>query len=656
MESSDGISMAKLYHSHPHILTSILYECSPTTFDALRYTCKAIYSMSLDPGLLKHHLLTIVDSQRDILAAHTWGWRWNWLRPSDLSGASWRLGDYRKAVFTFAHDDTDPLSDDTTTISLGTVCGSTFAVVRADRQCTRIHSYYFDSTGTRTASQLHGPEGLAFTHGFDDNGTYTGSACVTRSVDGRKGRIAYYIEDLAAFDVSINECAYKRRPADSRMRTHGLGQQYATPNIEKFAATLLRVKFRGRDVAEAALAENMGEVDIACNLVWGPRRGAWWDIPAVGQDSQPSVVLPEHSEETMKVMVGRRGECVAQGYAAGLDDERSPEGGSERVRRWKILEPRRDEQDVSRLGMWKEINVEFACGGDGGETPAATLTVEGLVAKTLVHRPQNQTFLLSRAVATNPADWIRIQIDLVLPPTTHSEKRGKLKLASPAPAAFFRRLGMLDPEIPWPDPGIANPTWDASGTTLWTGEHVRVGCMVSMDLMDAEVMMRVVGWTDDGAVWVWDVNEWDILECARGAPVAEAGVPVVKSPVGRAEVAGKKLGYVPDVRAVAVTGDRLVQRVFLFTYGPERRVHRGGTVDGDSEGIDAGIAALRRDDVPRAVEEVDAQGGPDVKVEEREDEEEDIDRWRMVIYSFGEQKGKSGGFSLDSSGGTTCEW
>src|SRR5438552_19172977 len=56
-------SLVSLYYSAPHILTEILYQCTPTSFDALRYTCKAIYSLTLDADLLRHQLLRLIETR-----------------------------------------------------------------------------------------------------------------------------------------------------------------------------------------------------------------------------------------------------------------------------------------------------------------------------------------------------------------------------------------------------------------------------------------------------------------------------------------------------------------------------------------------------------------------------------------------------------------
>ncbi|KAJ6259704.1 hypothetical protein Dda_5342 [Drechslerella dactyloides] len=721
--AAPAFSLADLYLSHPHVLTAILYACSPTTFDALRYTCKAIYSMSLDPVLLEHHLTTIVDRQRTIIATHPGAkpmptidskydtlrnasgnlWRLRGLLLQELlcMKSSWRVGDSRKTVlalddpdddtgFSFGDDDDDPLFDGTMHIAIGPVRGETLALSWSDKHCVRLHTYRFAPSHSRSLYHIADTDRLVITHQFNSS-TYLNSAYRTPGIGKHPHCLLFKAtaDSPTPLSIYISEGQYKRHPGLTDKEYSYHQPWYGWRGDEKeLTTTLLRVKFHGRYFHEVAQPHMNSDIDLAYELHWTEKRK--WRMPAVNLQNAPNTVLSDHAEETMQLLLRKDGRCMGRGYAVGLDDEPTvgaDGGASERNRKWKVLEPRRLEQDISRMGgLWRDMHVVFS--RDQG-----TAEVKGVIARSLVFRPPAQRFLLTRPSST-AKDWIHVEMSLVLPPTTHGEKRGKLVLATPAPAAYFRKLGLRDPEIPWKDPGMINYDWEPRKTSDTTGEepatldfngattgtqpmYIRTGCMLHQNMVDAEVLLRVVGYTDDSAVWVWDVTEKDILDC--GELVGNDG-PAKESPVARMEVVGKKLGYVEGVRGIAVTGDRLVERVFLFTWGKEGRVHRGGKMADDGEGIDAGIAELRREDLVRQLQQARQRNdrsryiyyGPggsgytdeanDVELKEEEEEEEGVDgekekdQWRIVTYSFGDQKGGTGGFTMDSSGALEERW
>ncbi|KAK6344258.1 hypothetical protein TWF696_007900 [Orbilia brochopaga] len=722
--------LADLYLSHPHILTSILYACSPTTFDALRYTCKAIYSMSLDPALLQHHLTTIVDRQREVLATHPYDlwnkpaptidskydtihkassnlWRLRGLLLQELlrMKSSWRIGESRKTVLTldnyddesdhdFVSDEDDLRFNGTVHVAIGPVRGDTLAISWSDKRRTRLHTYRFSTARSHGVRPIAGPEHLDISHSFDDKGNYLHSTFTTNGT-GRYSHVLLFNdrEPPNPLSISISEGQFKRHPAligeEHRSYYTWHGYRGFMPDKKEVTTTLLRVKFHGRYANEPAFADTSGDVDLAYELQWIEKRK--WRVPALNLRDSPNTVLPDHGEEPMHFTLQKDGRCLGTGYAIGMDDQ-PVTGDGKKKRVWKITEPRRLDQDVSRMGVWRDMRVVFS-------QDKATLKVKGVVARNLVFRPPTQRFLLTKpSSATKPEDWIRVVISLVLPPTTHGEKRGKLTLATPAPAAYFRKLGLRDPEIPWRDPGMLNYEWEpqitsqamrsevaARAAMVVAGRstdgqpsgpqpmYIRTGCMLHEDMVDAEVLLRVVGYTDDSAVWVWEVTERDVLDCGEQAgTAASANV----SPVGRIEVAGRKLGYVEGVRGMATTGDRLVERVILFTWGKEGRVHRGGKMADDGQGIDAGIAELRREDLVRRIEQArekkeiyrerpdDAEGSSlleeEVEVVETEEEKDEgsdeKNRWRIVTYSFGDQPGTNGGFTMNSSGALEEQW
>ncbi|KAK6541860.1 hypothetical protein TWF694_007639 [Orbilia ellipsospora] len=716
-------SISDFYLTHPHILTTILWHCSPTTFDAFRYTCKSIYSMSLDPVLLEHHLQTILDRQQKILAdqppatytyiyfgsaptfdskldtlknasGNLWRLRGLLLEEFLRMRSSWRIGDYKKTVVELNVVDPElkyrsgPHFDGTMEISFGTVRGDTFLLMWGNKQTTRLRTYQFTASNKMAVRKMIGPDKLHIEHIYTgpkvDN--YYCSKYTTQGIGRFIPQMLLNIDD-GQFDVSINEGGYKRNP--SLDKEHGashnhwyrwVGYQH---DPKEPRLSLLRVKFHGRYQSEEP--EQISEVDLAYEASWMEKNK--WKAPAIGLSNAPNLILPEHSERNMKISLGRDGKCTGKGHAVGIND-----GWVGYT--WKIIEPRRLEADISRMGVWKSIYVEF-------EKTEAVVAVTGNISKNLINPEPGKRFLLTNSKDKKPADWIDIRIKLVLPPSNGSQSHGKIVLACPAPAAYFRRLGMRDPEIPWADPGFKDSGWGVSvsrnarpapnptnGYTHLAAmlgrpnldppvpvpeddrpEFIRTGVKLHQDVVDAEVVTRIVGWSDDGAVWVWDISEKDILNCAEGA---RPSGDLSKSPSGESEVAGKKLGYIKDVKGIAVTGDRLVERIFLFTYGEEQRVHIGGTLLDDGEDIDSGIANLRKNDlvnttttvglkeeIPTSETETDAaDNNPKVIVEDTEVEEEEVaeKRWRLITYSFGDQKGNTGGFYIDSAGDIEQRW
>ncbi|KAF3907833.1 hypothetical protein AA313_de0206771 [Arthrobotrys entomopaga] len=705
-------SITDLYLTHPHILTSILSYCSPTTFDAFRYTCKAIYSMSLDPVLLEHHLQTILDRQQKILAdqppatytyiycgatptfdskldtlknasGNLWRLRGLLLEEFLRMRSSWRMGDYKKTVIEF-----DTLDDEmefgssapfdgTMEVAFGTVRGDTFALTWGDKYTTKLKTYQFTNTNKMPVRKMIGPEKLSIVHMYtgDKNENYHCSKYSTKGVGGVLRQLIFYT-DNGRFDVAITEGGYKRNPSldneygvsqNHWFRWVGYNQDPKEPRL-----SLLRVKFPGRYLNE--LPEQVGGVDLAYEVNWTEKNK--WKVPPIGLSNAPNLILHEHSELNMKISLGRDGKCTGKGHAVGVDNDCVDY-------KWKVQEPRRLEADVSRMGVWKSIYVEF-------EKTEGEVAITGNISKNLINPEPGKRFLLTNSKERKPMDWIDIRIKLALPPCDGSQSHGKIILACPAPAAYFRRLGMRDPEIPWADPGFRDSGWgvtisrnarsphpDEARIATMLGqpvpappvppteeeerpEFIRTGVRLHQDVVDAEIVTRIVGWSDDGAVWVWDISEKDILNCGEGAK--PSGDPS-KSPFGESEVAGRKLGYVKDVKGIAVTGDRLVERIFLFTYGEEQRVHIGGTLLDDGEDIDSGIAALRkndllkRPDVGKPEEELPSyETSADATEHTEEDEEVTEKRWRLITYSFGDRKGNTGGFRIDSAGDIEQRW
>ncbi|KAF3922771.1 hypothetical protein ABW21_db0209568 [Orbilia brochopaga] len=717
--SVPAFSLADLYLSHPHILTAILYNCSPTTFDALRYTCKAIYSMSLDPILLEHQLTAIIDRQREVLTTHpyeAWNkpaptidskydniqkasgnlWRLRGLLLQELlrMRSSWRVGDNRKTVLTLDNyddemsyafvDGDDPIFDGTVQVAIGPVRGDTFALSWSDKRQTRLHTYRFSTARNQGIRKISGPEGVYISHTFNPSGDYLQSTLTTRGTTKHSETLVFNAhEPKNPLNVSITEGQLKRHPTLMNAETRSFyawhGSRGFMPDEKEVTATVLRVKFYGRYDNEAANVEKNGDVDLAYELKLLEKRK--WTVPAVSLLNAPNLMLPDHGDETMELSLRKDGRCFGKGYAVGIDSN------SALKHVWKIMEPRRLDQDVSRMGLWRDMRVVYS-------RDKATVKLKGVIARSLVFRPEGKQVLLTKpGSATKPEDWIRVTISLVLPPTAHGEKRGKIILAAPGPAAYFRKLALRDPEIPWRDPGMLNYDWkppiktrdgsaetaaaDATSMIRWQpGDqpmYIRTGCMLHEDMVDAEVLLRVVGYTDDSAVWVWEVTEKDVLDC--GESVDAAGAEKV-SPKGRMDVVGRKLGYVDGVRGMATTGDRLVERVFLFTWGKEGRVHRGGKMADDGQGIDAGIAELRREDLVRRIEKArqkrnryregydDAEGsstpeetaGETAGKDEEQEDSNEKDRWRIVTYSFGDQQGTTGGYTMGSTGALEERW
>ncbi|KAF3920439.1 hypothetical protein ABW20_dc0104876 [Dactylellina cionopaga] len=608
--------------------------------------------------------------------------------------SSWRVGEFKKTVIEFDVTDDDelefsdgPFFDGTIQVSLGAVRGDTFALVWGDTKKTRLKTFQFTNSAKYGIRKIEDLQTLNITHNFSKGGgQYGGSIYTTKGVGLKPPKLRFKVND-GNFDVSISEGGYKRHPAlaDSRYSdTYGSWHRWNMPDKKELTLSLLRVKLRGKYQYE--LDEDIADFNLAYELNWAERKT--WKLPSIDLRDSPNVLLPEHSEEEMKVSLGRKGKCTAKGYAIGLDDEQDSW-------RWNIQQPRRLEQDISRMGVWKGIYVEFS---KARQNEDAKLQVTGIISKNLINPEPGKRFLLTNSRVTNPKDWVNIKIKLVLPPTTLDNDHGKITLAAPAPAAYFRHLGMRDPEIPWADPGFKDPNWgiasgDPSGTAVIAAdqqpEFIRTGCLLHQDVVDAEIVTRVVGWGDDGAVWVWDVAEKDILVCAELATPSASGT---QSPMGTTELVGKKLGYVNDVKGIAVTGDRLVQRIFLFTYGNEQRVHKGGTLLDDGEDRDSGISALRREDMVRKIEEArrktmrennedskttrhhqandpyaylyegggdedEDDGRPsDPNITTAEERYEENSKWRMMTYSFGDQMGNAGGFHIDSTGNLESQW
>ncbi|KAF3141713.1 hypothetical protein TWF703_001735 [Orbilia oligospora] len=588
-ESDAGFyPIATLYETHPHILTDIMYYCTPTTFDAFRYTCKAVYSMSLDPDLLEHHLKIIVNRQHELVSipnraprfyydviymdskfdtiqnshGNLWRLRGQVLQEFLRMRSSWRIGDYKKVVVELdVHPEEDnevgnnsgngPWFDGTVQIFSGAVRGDTFAVSWSDTKQTHLHTYLFT-------------------------------------------------------------------------------------NAQKYAND-----------------EDEGPVDLAYELDWDQRRS--WKVPATDLSNAPNVTLPGHCDEAMNLLLGKNGKCESKGYAIGLD--------SRPHQKWKVHEPRRLKEDVSRLGVWRDVSVEFERGLDGKET---ILRVLATISKNLIKPNPQKRFLLTNSKILNPDDWADVQIPLVLPPVTREDRHGRLVLATVAPAAYFRKLGMRDPHIHWADKGFMDYNWDTKKNA--EGEigpeliFIRTGAIINSELVDAEIVTRVVGWTDDGAVWVWDVTEKHILDAGELSMEQDSSQVL--------DVTAKKLGYVKDVKGIFVTGDRLVQRITLVTYGKEQKVHRVGEEHGG--GNDAGISFLRQEDITRKINEAkakkaageqgefqnghgDRDGYGEVSVvpqlEATDDLADDTRRWRMINYCYGYPKGGgSATYRIDHSG------
>ncbi|EPS40641.1 hypothetical protein H072_5434 [Dactylellina haptotyla CBS 200.50] len=734
--------IASLYLSHPHILTNILYSCSPTTFDAFRYTCKSIYSMSLDPGILEHHLQTVLDRQLEIIEKHPLTGYWTNKAPElnnkmetlknargnlfRLRGlfledclrmhSSWRLGDYKKSVVELDLQD-DAVNrkapfgsgerfDGTLQISFGTVRGDTFALLWGDSKRLQIKTYQFPTTNKVAIRKVEGPELMNVTHEFFGKEYIRSSLTTKGSTNGnRPVKMTFKMDDeQGKFDVAIYEGGYKQHPAMAdRLYAASYGNWYrwmgSLPEKKENTLSLLHVNFFGRNATDKD--EDVGDVSLSYELHWVEKKS--WRSPALSLGNAPNLLLSEHSDDDLKVFLGKDGTCKAKGYAVGADDPKDK-------LKWKIKEPRRLEADISRMGVWKTVYLEF---DKGIGVPVIT----GTISKNLVKEELGKRFLLMNSKTANPRDWINFRIKLVLPPTQHGETNGKIVLATPAPAAFFRKMNMRDPEIPWADPGFKEYSWGAplsiSRNATETPkveqgpEYIRTGCKLHEHVVDAEILTRVVGWGEDGAVWVWDVNERNILDCGQlaGAPASGA-----ESPLGEMELPAKKLGYVKDVKGIAVTGDRLVQRVFLITYGKEQRIHLGGTLLDDGLDRDSGIADLRREDLlkkaEKAEERLKAQKGdpkpedsvddwkkytdqfPDqlskklanlspnwrdymfestqyytsgeesASVRSKHEEETDLEekKWRLVTYSFGNQMGTAGGFYIDSKGDLEHRW
>ncbi|KAK6354048.1 hypothetical protein TWF730_008468 [Orbilia blumenaviensis] len=682
--STSYYPVASLYATHPHVLTTIMYYCSPTTFDAFRYTCKAVYSMSLDPDLLEHHLRTIVNRQHEIIAnkpaqypyevqhmdskfdtldnAHGNLWRLRGLILQEFlrMQSSWRIGEYKKVVVEIdVHSGQEekgvkqnftngPNFDGTIQIFSGTVRGDTFAVTWGNTKKTHLHTYHFTNSRKYALAKLDGPQGTDIRHEFSPDGLYWRTTFSSRNVrKSTSSKFALKMDNR--FSIKINEGLYKRDPGgrDENNYYYGL---YLPTVMAELTATFLHVRFdeeyiRGYD------NEN-GPVDLAYELNWDLKRS--WRVPAMSLSNAPNVVLPDHSDETIKLFLGKSGECKTEGYAIGLDDSSH--------REWKVLEPRRLEDDVSRLGVWRDVFVEFERGQGATETK---LAVVATVSKNLVNPDPSKRFLLTNSRAMNPEDWVTVRIPLVLPPLIGEDRHGKLVLATVAPAAYFRTLGMRDPDIPWADKGFMNYKWDSKKDTNSTDSEpllIRTGAMIRRELVDAEIVTRIVGWTDNGAVWIWDVSEKHILDSGQ-SNILQGSQEAVR-------VTGKKLGYVKDVKGIFVTGDRLVQRITLFTHGREQKVHGVGAEETGEN--DSGITSLRQQDIMRKIEQAQAKKGPEYQEQfqnnkddpngDREqaeplqplaedDPEDSLLRWRMINYTFGQPKGGgSVSYRLNDSG------
>ncbi|KAK6510645.1 hypothetical protein TWF506_009748 [Arthrobotrys conoides] len=681
--STNFYPIATLYETHPHVLTDIMYYCTPTTFDAFRYTCKAVYSMSLDPDLLEHHLKTILHRQHELVSrvnrqprffydviymdskfdtlqnAHGNLWRLRGLILQEFlrMQSSWRIGDYKKVVIELdVHREEEneaemssvdgPWFDGTIQIFSGAVRGDTFAVSWGDTKQTHLHTYIFANAKKYALCKIEGPMGTSIQHRFSDENMYQFTTFSTKGVSKRRTqKLTLNINNKLG--LSINEGFYLRDP-NVLDRNHYISEWYGHADTRELSSTFLQVRFDGQYNNED---DKEGPVDLAYELDWGQRRT--WKVPATSLLYAPNVTLPDHSDETMKLFLGKNGKCESKGYAIGLD--------SGPRQRWKILEPRRLKEDVSRLGVWRDVSVEFERGVDENPT---ILKVLATVSKNLIKPNPEKRFLLTNSKILNPDDWANVQIPLVLPPVTREDRHGRLVLATVAPAAYFRRRGMRDPHIPWADKGFMDYNWGAKKNE--EGEagpeplFIRTGAIVNGELLDAEIVARIVGWTDDGAVWVWDVTEKNILD-AGGLAMKEDSKQVL-------EVTAKKLGYVKDVKGIFVMGDRLIQRITLVTYGKEQKIHRIGEQDGG--GNDSGISFLRKEDIMRKINQAKAkkaageqsefQNGHDdgdgeilaMPQAEAEDGTTDSNsRWRMISYSFGQPKGGgSASYRIDSAG------
>ncbi|KAK6529509.1 hypothetical protein TWF281_008680 [Arthrobotrys megalospora] len=682
--AQNEFSLASLYESHPHILTEIMYHCSPTTFDAFRYTCKAVYSMSLDPDLLEYHLKTILDRHHELIThrpsrffydvvymdtkldtlenarGNLWRLRGLILQEFLRMQSSWRVGDYKKVVVELdVHPEEEgkrtkeisghgPYFDGTIHVFFGPVRGSTFAVSWGDRERTRLHTYHFTNSKKYAMRKIDGPRGTRVVHNFSSyDKKYLHTTFETKPV-GRRAPVGLTTRIDDQFNIAITEGSYKRDPT-LQDRNYYISEWYGHADINELNSTFLRVKFH-----EMHSDGEAGAVDLAYELNWERKRS--WKVPAMSMSNAPNVLFTDHSEENMKLLLGKDGKCESEGYAIGMDS--SPR------QKWKVLEPRRLEEDISRLGVWRDVSVEFLRAEDGNET---ILRVLATVSKNLIKPDPEKRFLLTNSKILNPNDWVNAEVSLVLPPVTRGSNHGKLVLATVAPAAYFRRrTGMRDPEIPWADQGFMNYDWntkkDPEGLVGPQPLMIRTGAMIRRELLDAEIVTRIVGWTDDGAVWVWDISEKHILDAGELAMPQESKKAL--------EVAGRKLGYVKDVKGILVTGDRLVQKITLFTYGKEQRVHRVGGQDSGEN--DSGISYLRQEDIMRKIARAkarrdsgqrgsfqsnhDSHDGDGEPAGVRRLEVEDgtvsgTSKWRMIVYSFGEAKGGgSANYRIDPSG------
>lgn len=685
-ESGTNMSIiTSLYETHPHVLTEIMYYCTPTTFDAFRYTCKAVYSMSLDPDLLEHHLKTIVHRQHEIVSnrpprffydviyldtkfdtmknAHGNLWRLRGLILQEFlrMQSSWRVGDYKKVVVELGvHSDEEDgeveaasadgvYFDGTIQLLSGTVRGDTFALSWGDTRKTHLHTYHFTNSRKYSIRKVAGPQGTSIHHQFSpDNNTYQFTTFNTKDVTKHTSQ-ALTLKIRDGFDISINEGFYIRDP-NALDQNYYISEWYGHAETRELTSTFLRAKFHGKYMN---VYDEEGPVDLAYELDWDQRKN--WRVPATGMSNAPNLTLPDHSDETMKLLLGKNGKCESEGYAVGLD--------SGPYWKWKVFEPRRLKEDVSRLGVWRDVSVEFERGEVGKET---ILRVLATVSKNLIKPNPGKRFLLTNSKVLNPGDWVNVQIPLVLPPVTKGDQHGQLVLATVAPAAYFRRRGMRDPHIPWADKGFMDYNWDVKKNT--EGEvgpeplFIRTGAMIHRELVDAEIVARIVGWTNDGAVWVWDVTEKHILDAG------ELGMPEGSKKV--LEVAAKKLGYVKDVKGIFVTGDRIVQRITLITYGQEQKVHRVGVEDSGEN--DSGISFLRQEDIIKKINRAkakkaseqrgeldhdydDRDGDGELAIVPQSDTEDtptgSDSRWRMISYSFGQTKGGgSASYRIDSCG------
>ncbi|KAK6335017.1 hypothetical protein TWF718_010459 [Orbilia javanica] len=678
--------IASLYETHPHVLTDIMYYCTPTTFDALRYTCKAVYSMSLDPDLLEHHLKTIVHRQHEIISgrisrfyfdvihmdskfdtldnSHGNLWRLRGLLLQEFlrMQSSWRIGEYKKVVVeldVFPENENEqeettaldgPWFDGTLQVVPGTVRADTFALLWGDTKQTHLRAYHFTNSKSYGLRKINGPQGTTIRHEFSaEDNAYRSTKFSTKSINKKKPQ-ALTLKIDNEFDISINEGSYVRDP-NARDPNYYISEWYRYVNSREPLSTFLRAKFQGGYTGKY---EEEGPVDLAYELSSSLRKD--WRVPAISISNIPNVMIPDHSGETIKLFLGKNGKCDSKGYAAGLD--------SGPYWKWKVFEPRRLKEDVSRLGIWRDVSIEFERGeGEKG----AVLRLLATISKNLVRPEPKKRFLLANSKIMNPDDWLQIEIPLVLPPVAAGDRRGRLVLATAAPAAYFRRRGMRDPQIPWADEGFLDYNWDSKKNN-WEGGieaeqlFIRTGAMINSELLDAEILTRIVGWTDDGAVWVWDVTEKHILDAG------ELAMPQDSREV--LEVAAKKLGYVKDVKGIFVTGDRLVQRIALFTYGKEQKVHKVG--EEHSEENDSGISFLRQEAIMRKISEAKERKGYEQQGEfgmgDRHQDgdgesatvpqpsaegntEGSSEKWRMITYTFGQPKGGgSASYRIDGSG------